>query len=120
MAWAALIWCIVAANRGFYPWFQPLHQAGVLPANGRGPALITWRRLLANEPEEDATAEAYRVAARRCLISDRFVRQPPWKAERSGRLGGCHTPVQLARTTPGSGRPTASCLVSRRLRRSWV
>jgi len=63
-AWVGALMCLIRANRSFYPWHRPLAEAGILPPNSRGPALATWRRLLGNRPEQDATAEAYRLAAR--------------------------------------------------------
>jgi hypothetical protein len=68
IAWAGCVWCIVACNRNFYPWFRPLHAAGVLPANDRGPAFVTWRRLLGDKPEQDRAAEANRLAARAWVL----------------------------------------------------
>jgi hypothetical protein len=54
-----VLWIILSAT-----WFRPLHAAGVLPANGRGPAFVTWRRLLGAKPEEDRASEVDRLAAR--------------------------------------------------------
>jgi hypothetical protein len=68
IAWAGALWCVVAGNRSFYPWFRPLHAAGVLPPNGRGPAFVTWRRLLGDEPEDDVVAEVNRQAARKWFL----------------------------------------------------
>src|SRR3954467_1493724 len=64
IGWAGWLWLLVLGNPSFYPWFRPLHAEGVLPANGRGPAFVTWRRLLGDKPEEDHVAEANRLAAR--------------------------------------------------------
>lgn len=67
-AWIGGAVCVMAGNRSFYPWHRPLCDSGVLPPNGRGPALATWRRLLGSEPEQDAEAEGYRRSARRWFL----------------------------------------------------
>jgi hypothetical protein len=70
-AWIGCVLCVMVGNRSFYPWHRPLCDAGILPPNGRGPALATWRRLLGSEPELDAEAEVYRCSAKRWFL--RFV-----------------------------------------------
>ena len=67
-AWLGGFVSVVAGNRSYYPWHGPLYEAGVLPSNGRGPALKTWRRLLGSTPEQDPTAEALRAAARNWFL----------------------------------------------------
>jgi hypothetical protein len=67
-AWIGAVVAVIAGNRSFYPWHRPLCDAGVLPPNGRGPALTTWRRLLGGEPEHDPMAEAHRSAAKRWFL----------------------------------------------------
>ena|SRR5438034_7909303 len=68
VTWTGGVLCVMVGNRSFYRWHRPLCDAGILPPNGRGPALATWRRLLGSEPEQDAEAEVYRCSAKRWFL----------------------------------------------------